>query len=112
MERLLVFFSVAGFEMILQRHVSHYLITYYLPSGTLYIIVCAVVHLSNTVSDVAVPYCLGRFSCTSVLYTENSTYIRNAYVEENWFVHFFFGIGSFLCLSVVKMQICGAVIDL
>ena len=26
-------FSVAGFEMVLQRHVSHYLITYYLPSG-------------------------------------------------------------------------------
>ena len=26
-------FSVAGFEMILHRHVSHYLITYYLPSG-------------------------------------------------------------------------------
>ena len=28
-------FSVAGFEMILYRHVSHYLITYYLPSGIL-----------------------------------------------------------------------------
>ena len=28
-------FSVAGFEMILQRHISHYLITYYLPSGVL-----------------------------------------------------------------------------
>jgi hypothetical protein len=27
-------FSVAGFEMVLHRHVSHYLITYYLPSGT------------------------------------------------------------------------------
>ena len=26
-------FSVAGFEMILARHLSHYLITYYLPSG-------------------------------------------------------------------------------
>ena len=26
-------FSVAGFEMLLQRHFSHYLITYYLPSG-------------------------------------------------------------------------------
>ena len=26
-------FSVAGFEMRLRRHVSHYLITYYLPSG-------------------------------------------------------------------------------
>ena len=26
-------FSVAGFEMKLRRHVSHYLITYYLPSG-------------------------------------------------------------------------------
>jgi len=26
-------FSVAGFEMVLNRHVSHYLITYYLPSG-------------------------------------------------------------------------------
>jgi len=26
-------FSVAGFEMVLQRHISHYLITYYLPSG-------------------------------------------------------------------------------
>ena len=26
-------FSVAGFEMILERHISHYLITYYLPSG-------------------------------------------------------------------------------
>jgi len=26
-------FSVAGFEMILRRHISHYLITYYLPSG-------------------------------------------------------------------------------
>ncbi|XP_023344754.1 glycine receptor subunit alpha-1 [Eurytemora carolleeae] len=26
-------FSVAGFEMDLHRHVSHYLITYYLPSG-------------------------------------------------------------------------------
>ena len=25
--------SVAGFEMILRRHISHYLITYYLPSG-------------------------------------------------------------------------------
>ena len=30
--------SVAGFEMILRRHISHYLITYYLPSGqTLFI---------------------------------------------------------------------------
>ena len=28
-------FSVAGFEMKLRRHVSHYLITYYLPSGKL-----------------------------------------------------------------------------
>ena len=28
-------FSVAGFEMILHRHVSHYLITYYLPSGNI-----------------------------------------------------------------------------
>ena len=26
-------FSIAGFEMILHRHVSHYIITYYLPSG-------------------------------------------------------------------------------
>ena len=26
-------FSVAGFEMKLSRHISHYLITYYLPSG-------------------------------------------------------------------------------
>ena len=26
-------FSVAGFEMSLTRHLSHYLITYYLPSG-------------------------------------------------------------------------------
>ena len=26
-------FSVAGFEMVLERHLSHYLITYYLPSG-------------------------------------------------------------------------------
>lgn len=26
-------YSLAGFEMILQRHVSHYIITYYLPSG-------------------------------------------------------------------------------
>ena len=26
-------YSLAGFEMVLQRHVSHYLITYYLPSG-------------------------------------------------------------------------------
>ena len=25
--------SLAGFEMILTRHVSHYIITYYLPSG-------------------------------------------------------------------------------
>lgn len=31
-------FSVAGFEMVLNRHVSHYLITYYLPSG-LFVIV-------------------------------------------------------------------------
>merc|ERR1711874_522483 len=31
-------FSLAGFEMVLQRHVSHYLITYYLPSG-LFVIV-------------------------------------------------------------------------
>ncbi len=47
-------FSVAGFEMILQRHVSHYLITYYLPSGTVYsTLVCTVVKLSNAVSDVA-----------------------------------------------------------
>ena len=26
-------YSLAGFEMILTRHVSHYIITYYLPSG-------------------------------------------------------------------------------
>ena len=26
-------FSIAGFEMVLARHLSHYLITYYLPSG-------------------------------------------------------------------------------
>ena len=26
-------FSLAGFTMILDRHVSHYIITYYLPSG-------------------------------------------------------------------------------
>ena len=26
-------FSVAGFEMVLERHLSHYIITYYLPSG-------------------------------------------------------------------------------
>jgi hypothetical protein len=30
--------SVAGFEMILHRHVSHYLITYYLPSGTSFLL--------------------------------------------------------------------------
>ena len=33
-------FSVAGFEMKLRRHVSHYLITYYLPSGWYLSIVC------------------------------------------------------------------------
>ena len=27
------YFSLAGFEMTLERHVSHYIITYYLPSG-------------------------------------------------------------------------------
>ena len=37
-DRLLIFgslgnYSVAGFEMILHRYVSHYIITYYLPSG-------------------------------------------------------------------------------
>ena len=26
-------YSLAGFEMILRRHVSHYIINYYLPSG-------------------------------------------------------------------------------
>ena len=26
-------YSLAGFEMILHRHVSHYIINYYLPSG-------------------------------------------------------------------------------
>ena len=26
-------YSLAGFEMVLRRHVSHYIITYYLPSG-------------------------------------------------------------------------------
>lgn len=26
-------YSLAGFEMILTRHVSHYIINYYLPSG-------------------------------------------------------------------------------
>ena len=26
-------FSLAGFEMVLSRHVSHYIINYYLPSG-------------------------------------------------------------------------------
>ena len=26
-------YSLAGFEMILHRYVSHYIITYYLPSG-------------------------------------------------------------------------------
>ena len=30
---LLLIYSVAGFEMKLSRHISHYLITYYLPSG-------------------------------------------------------------------------------
>ena len=29
-------FSVAGFEMVLKRHISHYLITYYLPSGQIF----------------------------------------------------------------------------
>jgi len=74
--RIVGFFSVAGFEMILQRHVSHYLITYYLPSGIVYYnsytvrtlqkfyitVFCAVVNLSNAVSDVAVPYCLVRLA--------------------------------------------------
>ena len=32
--------SVAGFEMKLSRHISHYLITYYLPSGEPSIIAC------------------------------------------------------------------------
>jgi hypothetical protein len=27
-------YSLAGFEMVLHRYVSHYIITYYLPSGT------------------------------------------------------------------------------
>ena len=26
-------YSLAGFEMVLHRYVSHYIITYYLPSG-------------------------------------------------------------------------------
>ena len=30
-------YSLAGFEMILHRYVSHYIITYYLPSGKLII---------------------------------------------------------------------------
>ena len=39
--------SVAGFEMILRRHISHYLITYYLPSGeTLFIIAISNIHQS------------------------------------------------------------------
>ena len=29
-------YSLAGFEMILHRYVSHYIITYYLPSGTVF----------------------------------------------------------------------------
>ena len=29
-------FSLAGFEMVLTRYVSTYIITYYLPSGKLY----------------------------------------------------------------------------
>ena len=28
-------YSLAGFEMVLVRHVSHYIINYYLPSGEL-----------------------------------------------------------------------------
>ena len=38
-------FSVAGFEMVLQRHISHYLITYYLPSGILFTFQGFQVHL-------------------------------------------------------------------
>ena len=34
--------SVAGFEMILRRHISHYLITYYLPSGLDHDYLCVV----------------------------------------------------------------------
>ena len=37
-DRLLIFgslgnYSVAGFEMVLHRYVSHHIITYYVPSG-------------------------------------------------------------------------------
>ena len=52
--------SVAGFEMILRRHISHYLITYYLPSGEAVFSCC---HICNIMLIVI----LGRFICGCVL---------------------------------------------
>ena len=39
-------YSLAGFEMILRRHVSHYIINYYLPSG-LFVVVSWISFLVN-----------------------------------------------------------------
>ena len=42
-------YSLAGFEMILHRYVSHYIITYYLPSG-LFVVVSWVSEKEITMS--------------------------------------------------------------
>ena len=50
-------FSVAGFEMVLERHLSHYLITYYLPSGQY--------PLASTTSQFTIPHTSGLFVVVS-----------------------------------------------
>ena len=67
--------SVAGFEMILRRHISHYLITYYLPSGQdhdylsvvhHYIVFLSIFFIPNTIFLTSVNL-VGRSICGRVL---------------------------------------------
>ena len=63
-------FSVAGFEMQLRRHVSHYLITYYLPSGDYDydFYYSSVTHVYQTI------HCHSQF--WSLLYLEGSVFMH------------------------------------
>ena len=58
-------FSLAGFEMILQRHVSHYIINYYLPSS-LFVVVSWVSFLvpSDVIPGKRSIYFLTRTFCS------------------------------------------------
>ncbi len=71
-------YSVAGFRMIMERKVSHYVITYYIPSG-LFVVVSWASFLIPC-DDIQVRYKVERYLTTRVMIYAETSMLGEKYV--------------------------------